>query len=271
MLKNILHAVARAAVTFCVCGAPLFAQSDRQQGDSTFVVLTGTGVRFARPNAASMVLAFDAIDSTRSAAARRVALRSDNVRQALEKLGISRDSVVSASNWYWWRDRVDSLQVAQEGVWDTVYMQTPRGRQVSSIQTHQRTMWRVRDRLQVRIGNPSIVGRVFDALLALGISDISDIKFIRTADPALADTLLSEAVRDARRRAELLAAASGMRLDRLIELNTRDTRSYYDRDDSSLGSVVVTGMSSGGGDTEIRPADLRISATVFTRWRLAPR
>jgi uncharacterized protein YggE len=271
MLKNILRAVPRAAVIFAACSASLSAQSDRQQADSTFVVLTGTGVRFVRPNTASMVLAFDVIDTTSMSAARRVALRSDSVRVVLGKLGIPRDSIVSASSWYWWRDRVDSLRVAQEGVWDTTYMPTPRGRQVSGIQTRQRTMWRVRDRLQVRISNPSIVGRVFDALLALQISDISEIKFSRTPDPALADTLLHEAVLDARRRADLLAAASGMRVDRLIELNTRDTRSYYDRDDSSLGSVVVTGMSSGDGETHIRPADLRISATVFTRWRLAPR
>jgi uncharacterized protein YggE len=217
-----------------------------------------------------MVLMFDAIDSSRSLAARRVARRADSVRTALERLGIARDSVVSASTWYWWRDRVDSLFVLT-GVVDTTYMQTPRGRQMSGTQTRQRTMWRVRDRLQVRIGNPGVVGRVFDALLALGISDISDIKFTRTADPALADSLQQEAVRDARRHAELLAAASGMRVDRLIELNTRDMRSYYDREDGGLGSIVVTGVGNGDGETQIRPADLRIAASVFTRWRLVPR
>jgi uncharacterized protein len=270
MFRPVFRSLAKMAVVGGALSSPLLAQSDRPQADSTIVILTGSGVRFVRPNAASMVLAFDAIDSTRIAAARRVALKADSVRSALEKLGVARDSVVSASSWYWWRERVDSLRV-ETGAADTLYQETPRGRQWIGTQMRYRTMWRVRDRLQVRISNPSIVGRVFDALLALGISDISDIKFTRTTDPALADTLMQEAVHDARRRADLLAAASGMRVDRLIELNTRDMRSYYDRDDGSMGSIVVTGSGGGDGETHIRPADLRIAATVYTRWRMVPR
>jgi uncharacterized protein len=251
--------------------SPVLAQPERAASDSTVVIIAGTGVRFVRPNAASLVIAFDATDSTKTRAAQNVALKADSVRRALEKLGIPRDSVVSASSWYWWRGRIDSLTVETSAT-DTVYYWSGFKRTPSGLTARRRVMWRVHDRLQVRMSNPAVVGRVFDVLLGLGISDVADIRFTRTSDPALVDTLMQEAARDARRRAELLAAASGMKVDRLIELSTQELRSFYGREDNSLGSVVVTGFGSGGdGDTQIRPADLRIAATVYTRWRLVSR
>jgi uncharacterized protein YggE len=266
-------------VRMTVCGltgcqlalaTPVSAQPQRAGGDSTTFVITGTGERFVRPNTASMVLAFGATDSTLPGAAQQVARRADSLRRVLEKLGVPRDSVVSASNWYWWRQRVDSASV-ETGAWDTTFYWRGNTRIVNTIQPRRRRVWRVLDRVQVRIGNPEIVGRVFDAAMALGIADVSEIQFSRANNPALADTLLQEAARDARRRAELLAAASGMRIERLIELSTQEPRSYSGRDGSASAYISMAGASSSDGETQIRPADIRIAVTVFTRWRLTTR
>jgi uncharacterized protein len=264
-LLSLLHAGLLASLA----PSTAHAQSERPANDSTVLTITGTGERFVRPNAASMVLAFSAVDSTLTRAGQRVAVRADSIRRALEKLGIARDSVVSASSWYWWRERVESLTV-ETGEIDTTFVVRNGKRIENGWGPRRRPIWRVRDRLQVRIADPSVVGRVFDAMLALGISDISDIRFTRTNDPVLADSLLQEAVRDARRRAELIATASGMRLDRLLEVSTDAFRSRYDSDDG-LSMVEAASVNSGEGNTEIRPRALRVATTVHTRWRLAPR
>lgn len=228
----------------------------------------GTAVRHVPPNLAIVKLNFIAEGRTPREAGRRLAARADSLRRAFISIGIPRDSLATASEWYWWGGRVEVV------VSNGRFVQLPRPDSLGRLSYNlQDTLFRARDAIEVRIAQLSKVGAVIDSAMAHGISDISPVQFQANDLSTARDQALREATQNAQHQAELIAAASGMRLGRALAMSTyADIERIYGgyADAGGLQSVVVTGMGTSNAGTEVVPRSLPVSMTVYGRWELIP-
>lgn len=108
------------------------------------------------------------------------------------------------------------------------------------------------------------LGRVIDAALAGGATEVSGVQFVAANSQEARRSALVDAVTEARNDAEAIARAAGGRLGRLIALNSgggpQMMRQEYDY------AMVAAERRS----TIITPRDLTITAVVTGRWEFVP-
>lgn len=256
-------AVVHALAVFVALGAPS-AQACAQDTTSSQVRTVGTAVRHVAPNLAIVRLNFLAEGRSPQEAGRRLAARADSIRRALISIGVPRDSLATASQWYWWGGRVEVV------VSNGRFVQLPRPDSLGRLSYNlQDTLFRARDAIEVRIAQLGKIGAVIDTAMAHGVADISGVQFEASDLSTARYQALREATDDAKRQAESIAASSGMRLGRVLALST-----YAEADriygGVALQSVVMRGMGTAGGGTEVIPRSLPVSMTVYSRWELLP-
>lgn len=219
--------------------------------DSSEIRAAGTAERSVRPDVASLTLRFSVTDSTPGDAGRRLAARADTVRQRLVSLGVPRDSLLTGSRWGWWNRRVEEM-VRNDCV------PTPDRRSCVNVQD---TTYRVHEQIVVRIPDMDLVGRVVDAALDLRIVEVSDVSFYATDTRAAALEATREATIRAREQAEVMASAMGLALGPVLSLGT-------DRDYGSVALPDIQVFAASVSGTQVTAPSLKVSVTVYGRWRL---
>ncbi len=126
-----------------------------------------------------------------------------------------------------------------------------------------------RNNLRVEVLHITDVGKLIDAALSGGATQVYNIQFVRADSKGARSTALALAVADARRDAEVLAQAAGGTLGRLISLTSNFSQQPMLA--TQLESAVVTGTVSGYPQTPMMPGDLTISAIASARWQFIPR
>jgi uncharacterized protein len=245
---------------------PARAQATRTDSSTSQVRTVGSSTRHVAPNVAIIRLNIVAEGRTPKEAGRRLSVRMDSLRHALAGMGVPRDSLFTASEWSWWGGRLETI------VSNGRFVQLPRPDSLGRLSYNlQDTLFRAHDALEVRIPNMSKIGAVIDSALARGVADMSPVQFQATELSTARDQALKEATEDARRQAELIAAASGMKLGKVVSMSTYSQIDRYSG--MGLNSVVITGMAGGGGGggTEVIPRALPVSMTVYGLWELVPR
>ena len=118
------------------------------------------------------------------------------------------------------------------------------------------------------------LGKVIDAAINAGATDVSSILFLSSGADEARRTALTDAVKQARSDAETMARAAGGSLGRLIAVNTAGVSQPIAIRGAALESVVVTGAGGYAGapmpPTPISPGDINVSAVVFMRWEFTP-
>jgi uncharacterized protein YggE len=118
-----------------------------------------------------------------------------------------------------------------------------------------------RNTVEARVHDLAQVGRVVDAALGAGATNISGIQFESTRRSAARLEALSRAVEAARREAEAMARAAGGRLGPLIEASSSGPAYPLMRARSALAMAA---------ETQITPPELTVEATVSARWGFIP-
>lgn len=118
--------------------------------------------------------------------------------------------------------------------------------------------------VRVRIRDISGLGEVLDQLVATGANEISGISFVREDMTEAQDRARADAVREARRRAELMAEAAGLKLGNI--------RALSDSEISSGPSPVMAMRAEAKGDSSVPIAagELEVSARVSAVFDLLP-
>lgn len=233
-----------------------------QDSSRAQVRTVATAERHVPPNLAVLRLNISADGRFPRDAGHRLAVRADSLRRALVAIGIPRDSLLTAGEWYWWGGRVELVISPQR------YVKLPKPDSLGNVSYMvQDTTFRAHDAIEVRIRDLRKIGAVIDTALAHGISDISSAQFQATEISAARDSALRQATEDATRQAQVIASASGMRLGRVISMSTY---SDPDRYSGSVGLSEVSLQSSGAG-TEVIPRSIPVSMTIYGRWELIPR
>jgi uncharacterized protein len=123
-----------------------------------------------------------------------------------------------------------------------------------------------RNTIRARVNSVDRVGEVIDAAVGGGAGEINSVQF---GAPNIEDArraAMTEAVKQARADAAVLATAAGGTLGRLITLSSSSGIPGYGS--VQLEAVVVTSASS--VPTVISPRELTVSAQALGRWEFIP-
>jgi len=121
-----------------------------------------------------------------------------------------------------------------------------------------------RNMVRVEVRRLDDLGRIIDAALAGGATEVSSVQFSTPTTAAARRDALAAAVIAARADAEAMAVAAGGRLGRVISVTSGGGNFPMQRD--YMGDVVLTSANSPAPTTNIAPRDLTIVATVTARW-----
>lgn len=205
------------------------------------VTVSGTGEVSAPPDLAN-VSAGVVTESPRAAdAVKANSAAMQKVLGALDSAGIERKDVQTS--------RFDVSPLYAEG--------QARGRGMPAI-----IGYRAANQVQVEVHGVDKVGAVLDALVGAGANELGGISF-GIAEPApLLDEARRKAIADARRKAELYAAAAGVVLGRVTQI-----------DEAGGGAPVPVAygrMMAEAAAAPVAPGQLDLSASVTVRFAIAP-
>ncbi|MDF3855098.1 SIMPL domain-containing protein [Paracoccus sp. P2] len=116
----------------------------------------------------------------------------------------------------------------------------------------------------VRVRDIAGLGAVLDKLVASGANEISGIAFSREDMTEAEDQARTEAVAEARRRAEVMAEAAGMRLGRLISLSEAPTGG------GPRPMMAMRAQAAEAADTPIEAGELAVRADVTAVFAMRP-
>ncbi|MCP4382532.1 MAG: SIMPL domain-containing protein [Hyphomicrobiales bacterium] len=120
--------------------------------------------------------------------------------------------------------------------------------------------YEVSNTVQVTIRDLANSGAVLDKVVSSGANRISGIRF-DVSDPQVAsDKALAAAIAEARRRGELMAAAAGVRLVRILDVNASSGAPVFARSEMRAASDSVPVM----------PGRQEITANANVTWEIAP-
>jgi len=249
-----IHDRRKALTTIVLLALSTSAQaqdaSERLRGPE--VVASAGAERGVAADLATVTLRFSSTDRTTASAGQQVALKADSLRDGLEDLGIPGDSIVTASRWGWWRDRVKVIP-------GPIYMDRETRAQL------QDTTYQVFEQFEVRVHELELLGQIIDLALAKGITEISGIRFSATDTEAAHQEALQEATQKARARAEAIAGASGGRIGRLLQLST-EPFGIMPRYGYRGVAMAAIGVEEAGVRTAVVPPSIGVSAVVYGRW-----
>ena len=219
---------------------------------ATEVRTTATATRSVPPDLAVAHFEFSARDSTLSAAARGATAVGNAIRRALTKVGIPDDSILGRGSVAYPWDQTTQMEIKPNPEfkrYDTTYV--------------------FRDMVVVRIRDLKRVAAVLDAALGAGAQKLVSLQFSSSRVQQAGQDALTEATKQARRNAELMAEAGGGKVGRPLELTTEkpaSSDSFYDLRPAN-GLSTMTPNNSG---VRSRPPDAELRVSVYGRWELVP-
>ena len=215
------------------------------------VRVTGKGTVKLRPDLTRLTLTLQGTDEDYGAALKRSAEDTETMRAVLEQQGFARDG----------------LKTVQFGV-DTLYegYQDEKG-----VYRNRFVGYQFRHVLKLEFPiDDALLGRTLYALAHCGVSPEFQISYTLSDPEAAKNALLAQAVRDARAKAEALAAASGAALGEVLHIDY--ARGEPDMELRPMAKMALARScaveSQASYDMNIAPEDVTVSDTVTLLWRL---
>ena len=128
--------------------------------------------------------------------------------------------------------------------------------------------YEARNNVQVRVRKLDEMGRIIDTLVQAGANQVDGPSFTLDEPKAALDKARTEAVREARSRAELYARAAGLRISRIRSIS--EGGGYYPQ------PIIVTGRMAGAPPapppppSPVAPGEVMLGATVSIQFALRP-
>lgn len=190
------------------------------------------------PDQAVITLAVVTNDSTAQKASEKNAKLSNSVIEALLAKGISRDKI----------------QTANFSVWPVYNYDEKRDKP-------QIIGYSAQNQVQVTTKDLAGVGTIIDAAITAGANQVQDVRFLKEDTAPATQEALQKACITARSKAETVAAALGLKLGRVLQIN--ESGSYFEEPFRNLKVPAMEGMG-GSMDTmtPIEPGQIKITSTV---------
>ena len=121
--------------------------------------------------------------------------------------------------------------------------------------------YQVTNEVRVTIRDIATSGGILDKVVSAGANQVNGITFDSADRQTPADAALADAIADARRQAEIMAKAAGVRLVRIVNINA-----------SSGGGPVYARMEAMAMDAAVpvMPGQREVNANASVTWEIAP-
>jgi uncharacterized protein YggE len=121
--------------------------------------------------------------------------------------------------------------------------------------------YQVTNEVRVTIRDIATSGGILDKVVSAGANQVNGISFDSADRQTPADAALADAIADARRQAEIMAEAAGVRLVRVVNINA-----------SSGGGPVYARMETMAMDSSVpvMPGQREVNANANITWEIAP-
>ena len=133
---------------------------------------------------------------------------------------------------------------------------------------NRRVGFTARNSIRARVNSVDQVGKIIDAALAGGATDVPSVQYGAASIEDARRTAMTEAVRQARADAEVIASAAGGRLGRLISLSA-GSGMPPGYGPYMMEARLTSGMAS-SVPTVLSPRDLLVCAQASGRWEFIP-
>ena len=244
LVRLVNHVASVVGLCFVTTGLAAQVTSVPNASSPPNIIASAVGETRITPDRATLSLAVETQGGSAAAAA------SDNARLQARVI-----------------DAVKVAGVAAPQIRTSGYNVSP---EYSGGKTVKVTGYRAHNTLQIEIRNIDAIGKVIDAALGAGATNIGRLSLYSSSTDTARRDALAKAVTKARAEAQAAASAAGGSLGQLVELAIEPyglPRPYE--------QVAVTGamMSSAreGAPTPVETGELVIQAAVRARWQFVPR
>jgi uncharacterized protein YggE len=132
----------------------------------------------------------------------------------------------------------------------------------SQVQPPQVTGYEVSNDVRVTIRDIAKSGAILDAVVTAGANRVSGISFDVADRTTPNDAALKDAIADAKRKAELMAAAAGVKLVRVLAVSTAEANN---------GPVpMFRAMAASAAPVPVMPGEQQVSVNASVTWEIAP-
>ena len=244
-----LKSIAKAVAVLVLLAAPLAAHEEDRMDMQVVPVLTvaGSGQARVAPDEATVRLGVTAQAPTARAAQEQVNRVANAVLDAVRKLGVEAKDIQTSDL------SLNPLYAQGRGQ----ELQEPRitGYQASNV-------------VSIRLEDLMKVGPVIDAGLAAGANRLEGVFFGLRNDQAARAEALTDAVREARSKAEALARALRVRLVEIVEVAEGGV-TISPPPSPFRGRVAMAEMAM-DASTPVSAGEVGVEASVTLRYRIAP-
>lgn len=229
MLKNLMLAL----LVFCLA-AP--AQSALLNEDKTQIVVSGQATVKAAADVSYVMLGVERLEQTASEAQDIVARKMNNILASLKKIGIPKDKIettrVSLRPHYEYKNRQNVL-----------------------------AGYIARNQIRVSVEKLDDLGRTVDAAVTAGASNIDNISFGIKDESVYKKAALQKAFADAKDKAVIIAAAAGLKLEKLVSVQESGARVILPQVDYR-SMAKGSALESSQAPTPIIPGDIQVRGSL---------
>jgi uncharacterized protein len=169
-------------------------------------------------------------------------------------------------------DAIRKLGIAREQITTANYSVNPSYRYFPDARRPELTGYDANNTVQVEVRALEMTGRVIDAALGAGATNIGGVNFFASQLDATRRVALGNATSDARMNAEAMAKAAGGTLGQLLTLTTQEvSRVMFAQDENLRGRAMAVSATAAAEPTPIStPSEQTVNAHVTGRWQFIP-
>jgi len=226
-----LASAALIVAALCAAAPAAYAQDSGIAGRRATLSVTGEGVSTAAPDMANFSSA--------------VVTEGKTAREALDANTKAVSDMIGAIK----STGIEDRDIATSGFTIQPQYTAPKK---DSNEAPRISGYEVRNMVSVRVRDLALLGGLLDQVVTSGANQIGGIVF-DIADPtSLEDTARAEAVKDARRRADTMAAAAGLRIVRVRSMNQDGIVRPMSRGMAAPAMLKAEAVPVEAGEAEIR-------------------
>ena len=237
--KELIYMLKTAVCLLTILALSFPCQAALLKGDPTKIVVAGKGIVKAKADVAYIMLGVERTEETATRAQEVAAIKMNNILASLEKAGIPKDKIETT------RVRLSPKYEYDKG---------------------QRTLvgYTASNQIKVTVDKLEELGKIIDASIAAGATNVNNINFSVKDKAPFKNGALQKAFKDAQAKAGVIAAASGLVLDKIKSIQEAEARVI----------PAVSGMRAfkeAGAETPISPGKIEIRGNLTVIYECSPK
>jgi uncharacterized protein YggE len=227
MLKTLICLLMILALT-------LPSQAALLKGDETKIIISGKGIIKAEADVAYVTLGVERTEETATKAQKVAAQKMNNVLASLKKMGIP-------------KDKIETTHVSLQPSY-----QYDKGKRTLVGYT-------ASNQIKVTVDKLDDIGKVIDSSIAAGANNVNNIRFSVKEESTHKNAALKKAFEDAKAKAEVIAAASGLALSKIKSIQEAGARVIPPV--SSMRTLAAEGVGA-AAETPVSPGKIEIHGNL---------